>query len=138
MTRGPKVGAGRNGDDRSFAQKAAAAWDAVPDWVEALAAEADRDGLKGAARRIGYSPSAVSTVLNGRYQGDLGRVAETVRGALLGDTVGCPALGAIGRDQCLAWQKKPFAASSSIRVEVYRACRSGCRHSGLKQEARLP
>ena len=55
-------------------------------------------------------------------------------GALMGETVNCPALGPIGRDRCLAWQKKPFSDASSIRVQVYRACRAGCVHSKLKEQ----
>lgn len=133
MNRGPAPG--RGGDSRSFAEKAATAWaGAAPDWVVALASLADRDGLRGAGRRVGYSASAISTCLANRYRGDLRRVEESVRGALMGESVDCPALGAIGRDQCLAWQRKPFAATSSARVAVYRACRGGCPHSQLKED----
>jgi hypothetical protein len=132
MNRGPAPGAGRTG--KTMAEKAADAWGEVPDWVAELAALADRDGLRGAERRVGYSASAISTVINGCYRGDMGRVEETVRGALMGHVVNCPVLGEIGRDQCLAWQKKPFAATSSVRAAVYRACRAGCPHSALKPE----
>lgn len=134
MKRGPKSGGGRNGDSRSFAEKAAQAWDVVPDWVVCLAACADRDGLRGAEKMVGYSASALSTVLNNRYPGDVARVAEKVRGALMGETVICPVLGEVGRNECLDWQKKPFAATSSIRVAVYRACRAGCPHSALARK----
>lgn len=132
MNRGPAPGSIRA--DRTAAQKAEAAWGDVPDWVRELAALADREGLRGAEKRVGYSASAISTVINNRYRGDMVRVEESVRGALMGQTVACPVLGEIGRDQCLAWQKKPFAATSSVRVAVYRACRSGCPHSALKPE----
>lgn len=130
MKRGPQ--AGRAAAQRRFADKAAEAWAPAPDWVQELAAFADREGLRGAEKRIGYSPSALSNVLNNRYPGDLARVEEKVRGALMGETVVCPALGEIGRDRCLDWQKKPFAATSSVRVAVFRACRGGCPHSALK------
>jgi hypothetical protein len=130
MNRGPKPGAGRNGDTRSMAEKALAGWaGGVPDWVAELAALADREGLRGAEKRIGYSASAISTVINGRYAGDVARVEEKVRGALMGVVVTCPVLGEIGRDQCLDWQKKPFAATSSVRVAVWQACRGGCPHA---------
>jgi hypothetical protein len=129
MNRGPAPGAARR--DRSMAEKAAAAWGDVPDWIAALADLADRQGLRGAEKRVGYSASAISTVINGRYRGDMGRVEETVRGALMGASVDCPVLGSIGRNACLAWQKKPFAATSSVRAAVYRGCRSGCPHSAL-------
>jgi len=133
MRRGPATGAAPAGPTMS--EKAALAFSgAVPDWVAELAQLADREGLKAAAARVNYSPSAISNVINGRYQGDLGRVEECVRGALMGATVDCPALGLIGRDACLEWQKRPFSPSSSIRVQVYRACRSGCPHSKLKEQ----
>ncbi|KQZ14336.1 transcriptional regulator [Mesorhizobium sp. Root554] len=130
MNRGPAPGTVRA--ERTMSDKAAAAWCTVPDWVAELAACADREGLRGAEKRVGYSASALSTVINNRYPGDVARVEEKVRGALMGATVTCPALGEIGRDACLDWQKKPFAATSSIRAAVYRACRAGCRHSSLK------
>ncbi|MHA7882778.1 transcriptional regulator [Nitratireductor rhodophyticola] len=112
-----------------MSEKAAAAWHPLPDWVAELATLVDRIGLRSAEKRVGYSASAISTVINGRYRGDMQRVEETVRGALMGRVVECPVLGEIGRDQCLLWQKKPFAATSSMRAAVYRACRGGCPHS---------
>lgn len=133
MKRGPSSTAARNGDDRSFAEKAASAWGAdLPDWVAALADHADRHGLRGAERSVGYSVGTLSTVISCSYRGDVERVAGKVRGALMGATVDCPALGEIGRDACLDWQKKPFAATSAARVAVYRACRAGCPFSKLK------
>jgi hypothetical protein len=119
----------------TMAEKAAAAHGgAAPDWIAALAELVDREGLRGAEKRIGYSPAALSNVIRGRYAGDVARVEEKVRGALMGVTVECPVLGEIGRNQCLDWQRKPFAATSSMRVAVYRACRSGCPHSALAKE----
>lgn len=131
MKRGPAPGASPGGT--TMAQKAAAAWSPVPDWVAALADLADREGLRGAERRIGYSASALSTVVNGRYAGDVARVEEAVRGALMGHVVACPVLGEIGREVCLSWQRKPWAPTSSVRAAVHRACRAGCPHSSLKK-----
>ncbi|MBN9078232.1 MAG: transcriptional regulator [Rhizobiales bacterium 65-79] len=118
----------------TMVEKAAAAHGgAAPDWIVALAELVDREGLRGAEKRIGYSPAALSNVIRARYTGDVGRVEEKVRGALMGVVVDCPVLGEIGRNQCLDWQRKPFAATSSIRVSVYHACRGGCPHSALRQ-----
>lgn len=135
MKRGPATGAAPAGP--TMAEKAAIAFSGqVPDWIAELAQLADRDGLKAAAARVNYSPSAISNVINGRYQkGNLARVEECVRGALMGATVDCPALGTIGRDRCLDWQKKPYAPTSSFRVEMFNACRAGCPHSKLKDQA---
>ncbi|ADZ72426.1 transcriptional regulator [Polymorphum gilvum] len=116
-----------------MAVKALAAWGAaIPDWVPELAALADREGLNGAARRVGYSPAVVSQVLNARYAGDMARVEERVRGALMGLTVDCPVVGELSRDQCLDWQGKAYAPTSAHRVRMYRACRGGCPHSRVK------
>lgn len=132
MTPGPQKGRGANGDERSFVEKATAAWGApLPDWVEALAVLAEAQGLAAAGKAIDYSGSLVSSVLANKYAGDLGRVEEKVHGALLGRTVECPRLGEMARSVCLEWQKKPLAHTSSLRVEMFHACRSGCPHSRL-------
>lgn len=113
-----------------FVAKAKAAWgDALPDWVEELARLAAAHSVKHAAERIGYSMAVVSNVVANKYAGDLVRVAEKVRGALMGMTVDCPVVGEIGRDRCLDEQRMPFSAASSVRAKLYRACRNGCPHS---------
>lgn len=137
MKTGPQKG--RSADPRTFAEKAASAWgEPVPDWIEALAAKADATGLGGAGEAIDYSGSAVSSVIANKYQGDLERVEGKVRGALLGLTVECPVAGEMRRSDCLEWQKKPFVASSSYRVQMYRACRSGCPNSRISTKAVAP
>jgi len=84
------------------------AWITPPDWVVILAEEANRTTQTAAAKRIGYSGGAVSSVLRGTYLGDMGAVEQKVRGALMGVTVDCPVLAEIGRDQCLDEQKSPL------------------------------
>ncbi|ADZ70092.1 hypothetical protein [Polymorphum gilvum] len=117
----------------TMTEKARAAWGpALPDWVRELAELATRSGLNACARRLGYSSTTISQVISAKYPGDLERLEETVRGALMGKTVGCPVLGEIGLDACLAWQAKPRAVTNAIRSRVYRACRSNCPHSRLK------
>ncbi len=76
--------------------------------------------------RLDYSPSTLSQVLSATYRGDLSRVEQVVRGALLGAQVECPVLGAIGRDRCLQEQDEPFRATSAMRAQLWHACRSGC------------
>ncbi|MAA97797.1 MAG: transcriptional regulator [Stappia sp.] len=117
----------------SMVDKARVAWGgSAPDWVRELAGLADREGLSGAAVRIGYSPATTSQVINGKYRGDLCKVEERVRGALMGLSVDCPVLGDLSRDQCLNWQKKPYAPTSAHRVRMHRACRANCPHSRIK------
>jgi hypothetical protein len=129
VKKGPRVGFGSNGDSRSFLEKIATAWDVAPDWVEELAQHADARGLKETGKAIGYSGSAVSGVLAGKYAGDMPRVEGAVRGALMGKTVWCQGMGLdLARNHCLEWQKKPRAPTSSGRMKMYRACRNNCPH----------
>jgi len=106
------------------------AWgDPPPDWVMALAAEADRTTQVATAGRIGYGQTVVNQVLRRNYAGRYDKVEAAVRGALLGATVHCPGYGCeIDRAFCLSEQRQPFAASSPTRVRVFRACRGGCEH----------
>lgn len=114
-------------------EKAAAAWgEAIPDEVRELALYVDGHTGAAAAKAIGYSPAVVSHVLAARYPGDMATVRERIRGALMGHTVQCPALGEIGRDTCLSDQKRPFTTANPARARQFRACRSGCPHARLK------
>jgi hypothetical protein len=131
MKRGPAAGAKTKTD---FVAKARAAYgDTLPDWVEELAIEASNTSAVTAAKKIGYSGSLLSHVFSNTYTGDIARVEAKVRGALMGATVICPILGEIGRDRCLDEQKMPRSATSSLRSKLYRACRSGCPHSRIKE-----
>ena len=104
---------------QSFVDKAHAAWQPLPGWVAELARLADREGLKGAAKRINYSVSAVSTVIGGKYAGDMARVEAMVRGALMSEQVECPVLGEIGRDRTRSVVRWPLAG---LRSSAMRAC----------------
>ncbi len=129
MKRGPDSGQRTKTD---FVAKASAAWgDTMPFWVRELAVEASATSGVLAARKIGYSGAVVTHVLGNAYSGDLGRVEQKVRGAIMGATVPCPVVGEIGRDRCLDEQRMPFSASSSIRAKLYRACRAGCPHARI-------
>lgn len=122
MNRGPVKNSRPAG--KSFAEKAMEAWGAVlPDWVAELVAVADAEGLGGAEKRVGYSRSAISTIIARKYNGDLGRVEQMVRGALMALTVDCPVLGEIGRDRCLTEQKEPFRATSRHRAQLFHQCK---------------
>lgn len=105
----------------------------APDWIMAMAQAAD----SGMSRRriaeiIGYSPAAVSQVMAAKYRGSYNKMAAAVRAALINDAVNCPVLGEISGEQCLAEQRKPLAATSGMRVRLWRACRS-CPHNIGKQ-----
>ena len=119
----------------AFVDIARAHWNPVPDWIEVLAANCDAATQRRAAERIGYSAGLVSNVLRGTYSGNLAAVEEAVRGAWMGNTVSCPAMGTIPSDTCLDWRRKAknFAPTSNHRVRMFRAC-SRCPRNG-KEEA---
>jgi hypothetical protein len=116
---------------------ARAAWgDALPDWVAALAREADATSQKRVADLLGLSDSAINTVLRNKYPASTDRIAATVRGRLMKATVACPVLGDLDTDLCQEWQKKAerFYDTGQLRVRMYRACRA----CGFGRFARKP
>ncbi|WP_024896785.1 hypothetical protein [Brucella rhizosphaerae] len=118
-------------------EKARSAWGSViPDWVVILAEACDRESQSAVSRKVGYSPSAISQVLSNTYQnGDIGRVEQASRGALMAETVFCPQMGDIARNVCISWQRKPFSTANANNIRMYRACRSNCPFSHLKEGA---
>ena len=113
-----------------YVAKASTAWNgAAPDWIVALAEACSKSSQSAVAKKVGYSAPTISAVLGNSYRGDMNRVETMVRGALIGETVPCPALGTMPKNECLEWQAKPYAATSSHRVAMYRACRDGCPYS---------
>lgn len=123
-------------EKQSFVDKARAAWgDPAPEWVQALAEEADRITATRAAKNIGYSAAVLSHVFAKNYKGDMEAVEQKVRGALLGMTVMCPVFGEFGRDRCLDEQAKGNTFTSESRGRCYRTCRGigvpKCQHSRI-------
>lgn len=114
-----------------FLVRARESWGEPPAWVIAIAGEANRTSLTKAAKRLDYSPSTISQVISATYAGDLARVERVANGALMGETVMCPVLGEIGRQQCERHQRAPRRVSNSSSLRLYRACRSGCPNSHL-------
>lgn len=116
-------------------EKAQTAWgDTMPDWVLVLAEVCQQSTQSAVAKRLNYSPAVVSSVLSNTYQkGDISRVEQMVRGALMSETVRCPVIGDIARNVCAEWQKRPFSTASSNAVRMFQACRSNCPNSRLSQ-----
>lgn len=121
--------------DGMFLTNARAAWgEALPDWVIELASQCDAATASAVAKRIDYSVAVVSAVVRGRYNGDLGKVEQKVRGAFMGAMVMCPVLDEIARDVCIAEQGKKHLGSSSTRAKLFRACKT-CVHATNRKEA---
>lgn len=109
--------------------RATEAWgEALPDWVTVLAEECDATSQAATARRIGYSPAVVNTVLKAAYKGDVSAVEQAVKGALLDATVNCPVAGPLAAHVCLEYQRRPFKPTNAQRVKLYKTCHGGCPH----------
>jgi DNA-binding transcriptional regulator YdaS (Cro superfamily) len=103
----------------------------APDWVIALAAECDATSQQKTGERLGVSGSLVNQVLQASYgmNGKAGRLdlfEQRVRGELLKETVRCPVLRVISARRCLDEQVRPYANTNRLRVQLFKACRSGC------------
>jgi len=101
------------------------------EWVEELRRQCMATSQRKVAEKLGISPAAVNQLLAGKYPGDLRAMEARVRGVYLAGVVDCPVLGELSSKHCLDWQRKPFAATNPIRVQMYRACRDGCPNSSL-------
>jgi hypothetical protein len=128
--RGPQAG---THSPRQALATATAAWASVPDWLHVMAEACDRSSQSKVAKRLGYSGSVVSSVLNRKYNGDYSAVEKSIRGALMSETLDCPVLGDIKTNLCLEHQKRArsFQPTSSMRVRLYKQCRGSCLHSRL-------
>jgi hypothetical protein len=84
------------------------------------------------AQRLGVSPAAVNQALQGKYIGNVERMAERIRGELLAETVGCPTLGQVTLRICQDTREQPFLASNPLRVAQFKACRA-CPHNPKRE-----
>ncbi len=92
------------------------------DWLTVLREQCDRTSQAKVAKTLGYSPAVVNQVLKGTYKGDLSRVQRAVEGALMGMTVDCPVVGDLPRNRCLEFQRRGFAATNPMRVQLSISC----------------
>lgn len=105
-----------------------------PLWIRTLREQCDETSQTQVAKEIGYSNAVVNQVLKATYKGDVKKVEQAVRGRYLGETVGCPVMGETPANVCIEVQRQPYAATNRQRVQLFRACRSGCTYSQLKKE----
>jgi len=120
----------------TFAQdKARKAWAGnAPDWVEALAKACDLTSQAKTATQIGYSAGAVNLVLSNRYGASTDAIEQSVRGALMSETVACPVMGKIGKDRCRQGVEvsKTFSAANSQHVRLFKTCPTCPNHPNNK------
>jgi len=94
-------------------------------------AEYGQGGQARASVELGYSPGAISSVLQGKYKGNLDNVLNRVIEVYGGLSVNCPVLGGIPLSQCSEEKKKPFRSANEQAVRLFLACRK-CPQNGGK------
>ncbi|HEY4294545.1 hypothetical protein [Luteibacter sp.] len=99
----------------------------MSDWITVLREACKASTQAAVARQISYSPTVVNQVLKGNYGGDLSAVQKAVEGALMGLMVECPVIGELPRNRCLEYQRRGFAATNPMRVQLANAC-PDCSH----------
>jgi len=117
------------GDKMIVAQDA---WtETLPDWIAALATTCDQTSQNKTAIRLGISASTVSQLLNNKYPGNMARMEERVRAALMKTEIRCPALGKISGEACLKWRdrSKGLSSASPLVVSMFRSCRNCPLHT---------
>ncbi len=127
--RGPQPGAG---SPRQSLVTAEAAWgNDLDDWIVVLATACDNKSQNMIAKKMGYSGSVVSSVINRTYKGDYKAVEKATRGCFMAETLECPVLGELKLHICLGHQKRAvnLNPTSGMRVQLAKACRSGCVHA---------
>ncbi|MGR6871215.1 hypothetical protein ACU6U9_02650 [Pseudomonas sp. HK3] len=102
-------------------------------WLQELRAQCQTTSQHKIAKILGYSPSVINQVLKGIYRGDIKKVEQKVRGAFLGETVGCPILGELERNKCIEHQNAKYSSVNRLAVQLYRKCPS-CRYNQTSNE----
>lgn len=117
---------------------ARAAWGAAtPDWIDALARECDKTSQRKVAALLGVSVTAVNLLLKNKYAPrDHTEMARRARSILMVTMVACPVLGVMGRADCRREQAKPLVTCNPISIQLFRACRDGCRFFEGKEQTR--
>lgn len=94
-----------------------------PEAFAALKAACQKTNQSAVARRLGLSPSAVSTVLKGTYPGNLANIEQLIRGVLLAEEHFCPAAGFdISADNCARFQRQKWSSANALRSRLVRTC----------------
>lgn len=90
-------------------------------WILLLRAEAQRSSMRAVAHRLGYSPSAISLVLAGKYPGKPDRIAKAVLALL--DVVACPhAMQSMTQEACRTIALGVAPTHHPMKLGHWRAC----------------
>lgn len=93
------------------------------DWLNLLKqAVTDAGSQAAVGRELGYSPAVINQALQGKYPGDLEKLAEKVVEVYGNERVVCPILGSITLAACANNQKKPFSTANPLVVDLWATC----------------
>lgn len=79
------------------------------------------------AADLQVSSPVISQLLSDRYMGDVPSMAERIRGKYMAQTVTCPVMGQLGRNDCITHQSRPLVFTNHLRAALHRACPT-CPH----------
>lgn len=97
-----------------------------PHWLQLLAKAAKATSIGEAAAKVGYSRTAVSQALAGKYPGDLSKMEKKVIQALeLPMAVDCPQLKlALPTSMCNQFSAVPAPIHNPVAIQTWRACQT--------------
>ena len=100
-----------------------------PRWLKLLRAEAERTSIGKVAIRVGYSRTAISQVLAGKYPGDMAKLERMALAALeLPLAVACPFLKLnLPTTMCREFSTKAAQIHNPVAMQHWRACQQ-CPH----------
>ncbi|MBA5605860.1 XRE family transcriptional regulator [Duganella sp. FT3S] len=103
-----------------------------PRWLQLLRDEAEKTSIGRAALRVGYSRTAISQALSGKYPGDLGKLERMVLAALeLPMAVACPYLQLnLPTTMCHEFAAKRAPTHNPVAMQHWRACQQCDMYSG--------
>lgn len=127
MDKGFEAGTGKNRDAGQSLATAKANHQPLPEWVEKLAERCDATSQNAVAKELGYSAAVISATLKNKYNGDLSRIEQRVKGAFMRADVVCPIMGTITGGQCTRYQHRAVSGASSIFSRLKATC-STCQY----------
>ncbi|EEW12338.1 helix-turn-helix domain-containing protein [Vibrio mimicus] len=107
-------------------------------WLDELRKRVEQSSLVEVATALGISKSTISLVLNGKYPASTDKIQTLVESVFMGHTVVCPILGEIPKHKCASIQAAKHASGGPHAIRLWKACRSGCANSDLKEGLKIP
>ena len=95
---------------------------ASEEWVQVLRGAVEERGKEPVAEALGCSRATVHQLMTGRYTSPIEKWRTKVMAELARDRVQCPILGPIDMVECRKHRTRDFAATSPVRVKLFKTC----------------